>query len=153
MIYGLIFKLIAMKNLLMGAILLFGVYTIQAQSYDGKGDMKLNIGYDVYGIGNGIKTTFDYGLGDLFSIGAGVSFYFSNEEDDYFVYARTNVHLSQILDLPQKLDIYPGVEVGYLSRSDIGFSGYIGIKYFFTERIGIMAEIGNNGSIGVSINL
>jgi hypothetical protein len=50
------------------------------------------------------------------------------------------------------LDIYPGVDVGVLGK-DFGIGAHIGARYFFTERIGVFAEVGNNGSLGVSFNL
>ncbi|MCK5676966.1 MAG: hypothetical protein KAH72_00620 [Flavobacteriaceae bacterium] len=141
-----------MKNSFMAIFFLFFAINTQAQSYDGKGDIKLSVGFDLYGNGNGIKTTFDYGLCDLFSIGVGASFYLSNDENDYFVYGRTNIHLGMLLDFPSQLDIYPGIEIGYLSSNDIGFTGYLGVRYFFTKKIGVFAEIGNNGAIGLSID-
>lgn len=142
-----------MKNLSMAIFLFLFAICTQAQSYKGKGDNKINVGYELYGIGNGIKATYDFGLSELFSIGAGASFYLNNNEEDYFIYARTNFHLGDLLDLPSQLDIYPGVELGYLSSKNIGISGYAGIRYFFTKKIGIFAEIGNNGTIGLSVNL
>ena len=48
--------------------------TTEAQSYDGKGDSKINVGYNIYGYGNGIKATYGYGLSELFSLGAGVNY-------------------------------------------------------------------------------
>ena len=61
-------KLIAMKNLCVFAILLcaFVPYS-QAQSYKGKNDHKINVGYELYGIGNGIKASYDFGLNELFN--------------------------------------------------------------------------------------
>jgi len=142
-----------MKNLFFTFIIFFLTLPIVAQSYKGQGDMKFDVGYELYGEGTGIKTTFDYGLGEVFSVGLGASFYLSNEDNDYFVYGRTSIHFGEILDFPCQLDIYPGIELGYLSSNDIGFSGYLGIRYFFSEKIGVFAELGNNGSVGVSINL
>jgi len=142
-----------MKKLIILLVLFFTVFSVQSQSFKGKGDNKIDVGFEVYGNGNGIKATYDYGLSDLFSIGAGASFYFSNDENDYFIYARTNLHLGILMDLPQPFDIYPGFEIGYLSSNDIGLSGYLGLKYFFTDKIGVFAEIGNNGAIGLSLNL
>ena len=54
-----------------------------AQSFEGKGDAKINLGYDIYGRGNGIKGTFDLGLCDLFSVGLGATYYFNDEVNDY----------------------------------------------------------------------
>lgn len=133
-------------------ILLFSM-TSFAQSYDGNGDTKINLGYDIYGRGNGVKATFDLGLGELFSIGAGATYYIDDDVNDYYLFARTAIHFGLILDFPEQLDIYPGVNLGYLSSNDIGLTGYLGIRYFFSDKIGIFAEIGNTGTIGVSISL
>ncbi len=125
----------------------------QAQSYKGKGDHKINVGYDLYGLGNGIKATYDLGLSKTFSLGVGGTYFLSNSDEDYFIYLRAGYHFGDIFDLPRQLDIYPGVELGYVSTENIGIAGYIGVRYFFTKKIGIFAEIGNNGTIGLSFNL
>ena len=142
-----------MKKILIILCISLGHMSVDAQSYDGKGDSKFNIGYEAYGFGNGIKATYDYGLGELFSIGAGASAYFNDDENDYFIYARTQVHLGIAFDMSCKFDIYPGVELGYLSSEKIGIAGYIGIRYFITKKMGLFAEIGNNGSVGLSFNV
>ncbi len=142
-----------MKKILIILCISLGYMSVNAQSYDGKGDSKFNIGYEAYGYGNGIKATYDYGLGELFSIGAGASAYLNDDENDYFIYARTQVHLGIAFDMSCKFDIYPGVELGYLSSEKIGIAGYIGIRYFITKKMGLFAEIGNNGSVGLSFNV
>ena len=130
-----------------------GTLSVYSQSYDGKGDRKINLGYEAYGFGNGIKATFDYGLSDLFSFGAGASAYFNDDENDYFIYARSQVHFGIVFDLPSCLDIYPGVELGYLSSDKVGIAGYVGIRYCITEKFGFFAEIGNNGSVGLTFSV
>ena len=127
--------------------------SMHAQSYEGKGDTKINVGAEIYGIGPGIKTSFDYGLGDLFSVGAGATVYFDNEEQDYFIYARSNIHLGIVWDLPARLDLYPGVELGFKSSSEVGFVGYLGVRYCISKRLSLFAEIGNHGSAGLSIDV
>lgn len=142
-----------MKNLILLLGFLFMYYSSYSQSYEGKGDQKINLGYEIYGNGNGIKFTYDHGISKLFSVGAGASYYFNDNESDYFIYARTNVHLGIVWDLPCKLDIYPGVELGYLSEEAIGITGYVGFKYLITKNFGLFAEIGNNGSAGLTYDI
>lgn len=142
-----------MKKLIATALLVMAFSSMHAQSYEGKGDSKINVGYEIYGIGPGIKTTFDYGLGELLSIGAGATFYFDDEEQDYFIYGRTNIHLGIVWDLPARLDIYPGVELGIKSSSEVGFVGYLGVRYCISKRLSLFAEIGNYGSAGLSIDV
>ncbi|UCE94393.1 MAG: hypothetical protein JSV73_03715, partial [Flavobacteriaceae bacterium] len=80
-----------MKNILftLGVILLST--NAFSQSYEGKSDGKISIGYEAYGFGNGIKAAYDYGLSDMFSIGGGGSIYFDGEENDYLVFIRSHV--------------------------------------------------------------
>ena len=142
-----------MKKILITLFMLLGAVSLNAQSYDGKGDSKLNVGYEAYGFGNGIRASYDYGLTNLFSIGAGASAYFNDGENDYFIFARTQVHLGIAFDMSRKFDIYPGIEIGYLSSEKIGVGGYIGFRYFITKKVGLFAELGNNGSVGISFNV
>lgn len=142
-----------MKKFVISLCILMGTFSVYSQSYDGKGDRKINLGYEAYGFGNGIKATFDYGLSDLFSFGAGASAYFNDDENDYFIYARSQVHFGIVFDLPSCLDIYPGVELGYLSSDKVGIAGYVGIRYCITEKFGFFAEIGNNGSVGLTFSV
>ena len=142
-----------MKKICIILCILLSTVSVFAQSYDGKGDRKINVGYQAYGYGTGIMAAYDYGLGELFSIGAGANAYFDNKENDFYVYARTHLHLGIAFDLPCTIDIYPGVELGYLSSEKVGISGYIGFRYFITKKVGIFAEVGNNGSFGLSFNV
>ncbi len=136
--------------------MLAGTFT-NAQAWTGKGDQKINAGLSAWGYGTGITGTYDYGLNKLISVGAGLNIYFDNYKDNddknrAFVFGRINFHLKDALQLPEKLDIYPGADVGVVG-SNFGLGAHIGARYFFTERIGVFAEVGNNGSLGVSINL
>lgn len=142
-------KLVLMLMLFMGA-------AVSAQAYTGKGDQKVNLGLNAWGYGTGITATYDYGLNQLISIGAGGNAYFDNYRDNnkdnrVFIFGRVNFHLREALELPEQLDIYPGVDLGVLGR-DFGIGAHIGARYFFTEKFGVFAEVGNNGSLGVSFN-
>ncbi|WP_294314184.1 DUF6646 family protein [uncultured Chryseobacterium sp.] len=144
-----------MKKLFFMLILIFAGTAADAQAWTGKGDQKINAGLSAWGYGTGITGTYDYGLNSLISVGAGLNVYFdkdSNDENRVFAFGRVNFHLKNALQLPEKLDIYPGVDVGVVGRN-FGLGAHIGARYFFTERIGVFAEVGNNGSLGVSINL
>ncbi|MEN8187672.1 MAG: DUF6646 family protein, partial [Bacteroidota bacterium] len=122
-----------MKKILISIVILFCSISTYSQSYYGKGDAKINAGFDIYGYGSGIKVFLDYGLSDIFSIGTGASYYLSNDDTDYYIFGRTAVHLGELLDLNERLDIYPGFELGYLERNDVGFTAFLGVRYFFTD--------------------
>ncbi len=146
-----------MKKLFFMVLLIFAGTAAYAQAWTGKGDQKINAGLSAWGYGTGLTGTYDYGLNGLISVGAGLNVYFDNYKDNddenrVFAFGRVNFHLKDALQLPEKLDIYPGVDVGVVGRN-FGLGAHIGARYFFTERIGVFAEIGNNGSFGVSINL
>lgn len=137
-------------------IFFFGAMA-NAQAWTGKGDQKVQLGLSAWGYGTGVTGTYDYGLNKLISVGAGINGYFSNyknndKDNRVFVFGRLNFHLQEALNLPSKWDIYPGVDLGVLGK-DFGIGAHIGARYFFTEKIGVFAEVGNNGSLGVSFNL
>ncbi|AZA61967.1 DUF6646 family protein [Chryseobacterium indoltheticum] len=144
-----------MKKLVFMLMVFAGV-AVSAQAYTGKGDQKVNLGLNAWGYGTGITATYDYGLNQLISVGAGANAYFdgykdNNKDNRVFIFGRVNFHLNEALELPEKLDIYPGVDLGVLGR-DFGIGAHIGARYFFTEKVGVFAEVGNNGSLGVSFN-
>ncbi|MGU3376789.1 DUF6646 family protein [Chryseobacterium sp. M5A1_1a] len=146
-----------MKKLVFMMMIFFFGATANAQAWTGKGDQKVQLGLSAWGYGTGITGTYDYGLNKLISVGAGLNGYFSNyknndKDNRVFVFGRLNFHLQEALNLPSKWDIYPGVDVGAVGK-DFGIGAHIGARYFFTERIGVFAEVGNNGSLGVSFNL
>ena len=146
-----------MKKLVFMMMIFFFGSTANAQAWTGKGDQKVQLGLSAWGYGTGITGTYDYGLNKLISVGAGLNGYFSNyknndKDNRVFVFGRLNFHLQEALNLPAKWDIYPGVDVGVVGK-DFGIGAHIGARYFFTERIGVFAEVGNNGSLGVSFNL
>ncbi|MDQ8142214.1 DUF6646 family protein [Chryseobacterium sp. CFS15] len=144
-----------MKKLVFMLMVFAGV-AVSAQAYTGKGDQKVNLGLNAWGYGTGITATYDYGLNQLISVGAGANAYFdgykdNNKDNRVFIFGRVNFHLNEALELPEKLDIYPGVDLGVLGR-DFGIGAHIGARYFFTEKVGVFAEVGNSGSLGVSFN-
>lgn len=148
-------KIKSMKKLVFMLMIFVGA-TVSAQAYTGKGDQKVNLGLNAWGYGTGISATYDYGLNQLISVGAGGNAYFENYKDNnkdnrVFIFGRVNFHLREALQLPEQLDIYPGVDLGVLRR-DFGIGAHIGARYFFTDKFGVFAEVGNNGSLGVSFN-
>lgn len=146
-----------MKKLVVMLMLIFAGATASAQAWTGAGDQKINAGLSAWGYGAGITGTYDYGLNNLISVGAGLNIYFDNYKDNnndnrFFAFGRVNFHLKDALQLPEKLDIYPGADVGVVGKN-FGLGAHIGARYFFSDRIGVFAEVGNNGSLGISINL
>jgi hypothetical protein len=142
-----------MKKIIM-IVFLLGIGNIQAQNYSGEGDQRIQVGTSFYGYGNGIKATYDYGLTDLFSVGGGVTFIFNgNYQNDFFIYGRGDVHLNNALNLPENMDLYPGLELGLLTSNSFGLHGHIGFRYLFSDNLGAFIELGTNGSVGLVFKL
>lgn len=145
-----------MKKLILVCSMFFLGQMAFAQAWSGKGDQKAQVGFNAWGYGTGITATYDYGLSNLLSVGAGANFYFDGYKDDdkdnnFFVFGRLNAHLQQPLGLPSQWDVYPGLDLGLLGNT-FGLGAHIGVRYFFNDNIGAYLEAGNNGSIGVSFN-
>lgn len=147
-----------MKKLLLVCSMFFLGQMAFAQAWQGKGDQKIQVGFNGWGYGTGITATYDYGLSKLISVGAGANFFFDHNDDkyandDFGVFGRLNFHLQEPLGLPSNWDIYPGVDLGLLGKSGTYFGAHLGVRYFFNNNVGIFLEAGNNGAIGVSFNL
>lgn len=146
-----------MKKFLIAGVLLMLSNFGFAQAWSGNGDQKVQIGLSAWGNGTGITGTYDYGVSNLISVGGGANIYFDNYKDNdkdnnFFIFGRLNFHLQDALGLEDKWDIYPGLDVGVLGNT-FGLGAHLGARYFFNDKLGAFVEIGNNGSVGVSINL
>ena len=144
------------KAALVCALFFFGQLAF-AQAWSGKGDQKIQVGFNGWGYGTGITGTYDYGLSKIISVGAGANFYFDHSDskyadDDFGVFGRLNFHLQDPLGLPSNWYIYPGIDLGILGENTY-FGAHVGVRYFFNNNIGVYLEAGNNGSLGVSFNL
>lgn len=129
--------------------------TISAQAWTGQGDQKAQVGLNIYGSeGFGLKGSYDYGITDAISVGAGLGLFFGKNDNksDFSIHGRFNYHLQDLLDLDDKFDIYPGITLGVLGDT-FDFGAHVGARYFFTNKIGGFVELGNRGGIGVVINL
>ena len=146
-----------MKKFFIAGIFAFLGTFANAQAWTGNGDQKVQVGLSAWGNGTGITGTYDYGVSNLLSVGGGANIYFDNYKDNdknnnFFIFGRLNFHLQDALGLDNKWDIYPGVDVGVI-KNTFGLGAHIGARYFFNDKLGAFVEIGNNGSVGISINL
>lgn len=146
------------KFLVVAVVMLFGISQINAQAFDGNGDKKLQGGFSAFGNGTGLQGTFDYGIHQYFSLGAGAELYFHSNNGNrksnsanFYIFGRANAHIGSLLNMPSEMDLYPGIDLGLLG-DDLGFGGHLGFRYFFTNNMGAYIEIGNRGSLGLSFN-
>ncbi|MBV7440132.1 hypothetical protein KRX57_01735 [Weeksellaceae bacterium TAE3-ERU29] len=134
------------------SLLFSGTSFLSAQAFKGYGDKKVQVGFIPYGYGNGLGGALDYGLTNVFSAGAGAEFYFGEGSNNFYLFGRGDLHLTELLSMPSQMDLYPGIDLG-LAGGKIGLGGHLGFRYFFTNNIGAYIEFGSRGSLGVSINL
>ncbi len=128
--------------------------SVYSQNFSGKGDQKLQAGFNFYGHGTGIKATYDYGVSDVFSVGGGTVFYNTgNYDSKFFLFGRGDFHFAEALEAPSELDVYLGLELGLVGDGELGLGGHLGARYLISNSVSIFAEVGNNGALGIAVNL
>tara|TARA_R110000868_G_scaffold92579_1_gene256877 strand:- start:1879 stop:2376 length:498 start_codon:yes stop_codon:yes gene_type:complete len=132
-----------MKKLLIALVFVLAVASVNAQAFEGKEDMKFQIGTNFQENGTGIVVTYDYGLGENFSLGLSSSYVLGVAElinadfgDRIDFKARFNANLGSVFQLGDNVDIYPGLDLGLKN-----FGGHLGIRYFFSDGFGVFSEI------------
>jgi outer membrane protein G len=132
-------------------VLFFGTYLMSAQAYEGKGDLKFQIGANLQQNGAGITSSLDYGVGENMSLGVTTGYLLGVERttnisgekiadsefhDRFDLRARFSAHIGNVLKIDKKLDFYPGL---YLSLKNFG--SHLGARYFFAPGIGVFSEL------------
>lgn len=134
-----------MKKIITISLLLF-VGFLNAQAFKGKGDAKFNLGANIQNGGTGIGASSDFGIGENMSYGFAVSYLLSVDSDvlnkpefgdRIDAKFRFNANLGNVFQLDEKMDIYPGLDLGLRN-----FGAHLGFRYFFTEGFGIFTEAG-----------
>jgi hypothetical protein len=132
-----------MKKIIL-LLTVFSACVANAQAYKGKGDIKFQVGANFQDGGTGINVTTDFGLGENMSYGFSATYLLSADEilgvkpkfeDRADIKARFNANLGNVLGVEDKLDIYPGLNLGLRN-----FGGHLGARYFFTDGFGVYTE-------------
>ena len=114
-----------------------------AQVFNGKGDVKLQIGANLQKDGTGIAASMDFGLSENMSVGL-ISSYLLNTAtylgtpkfvDRFDIKGRFNANIGNVLNIDDNLDIYPGLNIGLKN-----FGGHLGARYFLTDSFGVFTE-------------
>lgn len=130
------------KILLIAALLLAGIAS--AQVYKGKGDTKLQIGFNAQNHANGITGTVDFGIGKNLSYGFSATYLLGADKigdvkpdfgDRADIKARLNANIGDVLGIGETVDVYPGLNLGLRN-----FGGHLGVRYFFTDGFGLFSE-------------
>jgi len=141
-------------------IVLLTVTFSNAQAYKGKGDKKFQVGATLQEFGTGIGATVDFGVGENISYGFSASYLLNTTtvvgtpkfDDKFDAKARFNANIGNVLNLSDKFDLYPGLDLGLRN-----FGAHVGARYFFTDGFGIYTEAGfplakyNTNPIGYEI--
>ena len=133
-----------MRKLLFALVFVLAVSSVNAQAFEGREDMKFQIGTNFQDNGTGIVLTYDYGLGENFSLGLASSYVLGVAElidadfgDRIDLKARFNANLGSVFQLGDNVDIYPGLDLGLKN-----FGGHLGVRYFFSDGFGVFTELG-----------
>lgn len=127
-------------------VLLLMVSMANAQAYKGKGDIKGQVGANIQDGGTGVFVSSDFGIGENMSWGFVGSYLLSVNEvsgikpefgDRIDVKARFNANLGNVFKMNEKMDIYPGLDLGLRN-----FGVHLGFRYFFTDGFGVFGEAG-----------
>ncbi len=133
-----------MKKIIIVSFILVSSF-VNAQAYKGKGDVKFQIGANFQDGGNGITSSTDFGLGENMSFGFVASYLLNTTTiygtpkfvDRVDVKARFNANLGNVLNISDKVDVYPGLDLGLRN-----FGAHLGARYFFTNGFGVYTEAG-----------
>lgn len=130
-------------------VALFTIGLTNAQVFKGKDDFKFQVGANIQSNATGIQISGDKGIGENMSIGIVASYLLSysafkidgieidNPEfvDRADIKARFSANIADAMGLEEKLDIYPGLNLGLRN-----FGGHVGARYFFTDGFGVFGE-------------
>jgi hypothetical protein len=135
-------------------LLLSSTCFVNAQAFKGKGDVKGQVGALLQSGGAGISVSTDFGIGENMSLGLVGSYMLSTSttsvvvdgvtyenkpkfEDRADLKARFSANLGNVIGLNEKMDVYPGLDLGLRN-----FGAHLGFRYFFTDGFGVYAESG-----------
>lgn len=151
-----------MKKILLSITLLATSFSFaKAQGTLGKGNTQLNLGVGFSGFGLPVRAGLDFGVSRDITIGVQASPYFGSGFTLVGIGATADYHFNHLFKLPSKWDLYAGLGVGYYfvasgttAFSGVGLVGHAGVRYFFTESLGVNLEGGggslSGGTIGIT---
>ncbi|MCC6185586.1 MAG: hypothetical protein IT256_00385 [Chitinophagaceae bacterium] len=162
-----------MKKVILSLGLLAAFTQAKAQGNLDKGAAQLNIGAGFSGWGIPVIVGADFGVAKSITVGAEGSFRSWNNVGYKFtiigIGANANYHFNDVLELPEKMDLYAGVTLGYFiystpsgypgaSLSTIGLSGQAGFRYYISKKVALNIEAGggsatSGGKVGVTFKL
>ena len=158
-------------------IFLFVIGTTQAQNPlpVGKAQLNFGLGFGEWGIP--VYAGFDVGVAKNITMGGEFSYRSYNEDwksNKYHhniigISANGNYHFNTLLKIPEKFDVYAGLNLGFYSwsspdeydgdnNSGLGLGAQVGARYYFSKTVGINLEFGggnafSGGKFGLTVQL
>lgn len=135
-----------MKKIISGLFLTISTLFCAQESFTGNDDRRTYIGINIQDGGTGVSAGADYGIAESISVGVQMGYLLTTRliedkkakfGDRIDLKARFNAHLGRAINLPTKIDVYPGLDLSLKN-----FGGHIGARYFFQKGLGIYSEIG-----------
>jgi hypothetical protein len=151
------------KMMLIVCVLITGF--VNAQAFKGKGDIKGQVGALFQDGATGLVVTGDFGLGENISVGFVTSYLLNTQNvydlegidyayydpliqgtyprdkanftDRFDIKARFNANIGNVFGFDKKMDIYPGLDIGFRN-----LGAHVGFRYFFTNGFGVYSETG-----------
>lgn len=166
------------KNLalfsIIGLLSIASFFKTSAQSFK-QGDNLLNLGLGLnsYYTGMPIGASYEVGISDVISVGGMLDYNSSRYASTYgftafYLGARGSYHFNELFKINNdKIDLYGGLGLGYQSfkwtdgvystyssyGSGIYLNYFIGGKYYFSDRVAGMLELGSSGLSGARIGV
>lgn len=141
----------------------------------GKSQLNLGLGFSDAGIP--VYIGLDHCIVTDLTIGLEASYRGYNEQwnNQYYKHniiglsGNFNYHFNRLLHISSFWDLYAGLNIGYYAwaspdgytgnhNSGLGLGGQVGVRYYFSDRLGLNLEFGGvnafkNGKLGISFQL
>jgi len=161
-----------MKKFIISLSFVFIATFVFSQRTTYRASSQLNLGIGLSDSGIPIYLGFDHYIAHDFTLGAELSYRGYNEywQDYYYnhniigISGNINYHFNSLFHMPSHWDLYAGANVGFYlwtspdgytgnHSSGLGLGGQIGLRYYFTNRVGVNLEFGggnafNGGKLG-----
>jgi hypothetical protein len=111
-----------------------------------------------FGSNASIAANYEFQVANNITVSPEARFWFSGD-NDMALGGRADYYFDSIFGLPERWDIWAGVDAGFLIGDGDSFSvnAHAGVEYRFTNAIGIILEfaggVTSSGGIGVAFHL
>ena len=163
------------KNLLLAAISVLFISGIAFGQTLSKGEKQINLGVGLSGWGVPFYVGLDYGIHQDITVGGELSYRAYDEKWGTLNYHHSiigisgngNYHFNRVLNIPEKWDLYAGLNLGFYvwsspdsyggsHSSGLGLGAQIGARYKLSDKVGLNLEFGggnsfSGGKFGVTI--